>query len=153
MYLVYRNGWENTTYGKIIIPSISKLKYKWYLKINKSDDGHIIIGISSNTKNKKKRFYYDKTGNDYSYWAWKGEILDSKKVYLWKKYGIKCRTNDTIDMELDMNKKQLIYYINGIYQGIAFKDIKYGNNINYRFVITLYYKDSTVSIIKCTITS
>ena len=62
-----------------------------------------------------------------------------------KSYGAK---GSILTMELNLNSKELIFYIDNICYGPAVKNIKTGDNIQYKLAITLYREDLTIKIIK-----
>lgn len=102
-----------------------------------------MIGICSNWTNKNSRFFME-NGN-IAYWGDSGLILTSTKD---KDYGSKFDTNNIIEMELNLIKKILIFYVNGVSQGIAINNLLINNSINYRLAITMFSPKCSVSIIK-----
>ena len=128
-------NWTNTTYGKLEIDSISNCICRWYLKFNKAQKGEIAIGISSSITKVKGQFYYDQLSINYAFWCFTGKIINplssSSSRQQWKRYGISrisCKTGDHIDIELNLYKKKIIFYVNGKNQGVAFNRIKIGEN-------------------------
>ena len=59
-------------------------------------------------------------------------------------YGIKCKTGDIVEMILDLSKRQLMYNVNGVSQGIAFKDI---DKCSYIACINLEHADTAIELL------
>lgn len=139
---------ENMIYGKLIIASMDKCVYKWFLKFHKNmpelfglhaapwtteyvASGEHIYYECMPTGNKKlndrHRDWHDKT-----YFDWPYSI------------------DDIFCLELDLKKKCISFYINDKDLGPAFKEIDIGPDIQYRFCVSFGDCDESVSIVKVT---
>ncbi len=100
-------------------------------KMNHKIDVNSSIGWSNN----KGKCYGFKTGY--------GQLTvgDSEKE---RKYGKKCKTNDTIEMRLDLNKRVIEYALNGQSLGIAFTNIE---QTSYRAVVTMYLNGEKLELL------
>ena len=54
--------------------------------------------------------------------------------------------NDEIIMELNLNTKNISFYKNKKYLGIACKNIETGDNINYRLAVAMYDANDSVKL-------
>ena len=119
------DDYENTSYGLMQISSTENIECEWTFKISRrpkeksisqiDDRWGISIGISSN----------DESDVDFAAYG--------------KNYG----DGDVIQMILKMKKKEIDFFKNGRYQGVAFKNIATGKKINYRLAISM---DNDLSI-------
>ena len=57
------------------------------------------------------------------------------------------KTNMRVKMELNLEKAELIFFIDDKPDPIIIKDIKKGDDLKYRMFISMYYKDDFVEII------
>ena len=153
----FENG---VSYGINQISTTNNTKiYTWTVKINKLYEfdslhkGHfkhfetLGIGLSSNInliniagRCRQYLFLNDGTINRYP------PDPDDINVYFYK-YGDLMRENDIITMELNLNTSQITYFINGINKGVAYKNIIKGENIKYRFMVTMGFYHNEVEII------
>eukprot|EP01084_Bolivina_argentea_P120790 214139_1 len=147
---------ENTNVGKYGGDKTAFLKhmvsdgiYKWSFKIeNMLQPGKwndFIIGIYSTDLNfdkvREQSFCYE---SGIAFVASKGQIFTAPCNYDAKRdYGVKCKNNDVIDMELNMNKLQLKFIINGTDYEKAY-DLKSGK---YKAAVYLYKTNSALRII------
>ena len=63
-----------------------------------------------------------------------------------QRYCSGINTNDIIQMEVDINKGSLKYYINNEDQGICFDSISFKDNEVYHMAVTLSASDQIVKI-------
>ena len=102
-----------------------------------------MVGISSNISNVKKRFFCDRSDGNYAYWGDQGSIYSKSKS---KTYGKRYGTGDTLIVELDLTEKQLKFYVNDEYQGIAVKHLPSKSNLDYRLAVTMYREGHQISM-------
>eukprot|EP01084_Bolivina_argentea_P114844 204375_1 len=144
-----------TCYGAMKIPSLNhRTRYHWKFKINKRTDS-MAIGIDE-TKSKWKNTNFlrnqSKEEATYSY----GLYHDGKKAQ-WNVHGftyskhqkaLKYKTNDIVDMILNLNDNTLSYSINGGKKYKVFSKILTGGNIEYYMAIYVYYKGDSISLLE-----
>ena len=90
----------------------------------------------------------DLTNNSFSYDGYRGNKRnDSESI----QYGVKLNNDDILTCEFDMNKGNLIYYVNGKSYGIAFDNIKKSiKNGEYCFGVSLLDESDCVQIVPTT---
>lgn len=133
-------------FGTLRIPSLNNNNiYRWDVQIIKWTPGvhgfdNAMIGVSSRTKLWKSpgtnltpycralEYAYGDTGKIMNP-AWYSRTRDR-----WSDYGDKAKENDIISVELDIGDSTVRFYVNDKDQGIAYKDIKKGEDIQYRFI-------------------
>ena len=150
----YPTGGSCSAYGHMIIPSISQYIYEWELKYN-NDGGwnYVIVEISSSADYANRGF--SDTRNEsygYGYWSPSGSKVRCKPGFYMEpsrgnRYGSKYGQGDIIKIKLNLIKKELSFFVNDKDQGIAWKDIKCNDDIQYRLAVTLTQQNSSVSII------
>eukprot|EP00483_Globobulimina_turgida_P004507 UN04516 len=111
------HDWGNA-FGRIGMEASSKNKYKWKLTCKQRSHWNMFIGIQSN-----RNVDADCYGIDYGYSGGRG-----RKYHLGKfeKYGILWGAGDVIEMRVDFEKQEMGYSVNGIDQGIAFRNLQLG---------------------------
>eukprot|EP00483_Globobulimina_turgida_P006871 UN06883 len=95
----------------------SKKKYEWKLTCKERSGGcDMWIGIQSN-----RNVDADYDGIDYGY-----DGSSGNKFHLGKReeYGIRWVAGDVIEMRVDFEKQEMGYSVNGIDQGIAFRNLQ-----------------------------
>ena len=144
------NRYLNTSFGKTKILSMESKIYRWEIKIHKGSR-FVTIGISSNYDHRDKHFVktISSVSDKHIYYAYNGyggikADVDEGIVVYSKAAG---HVRDIIELELDLIEKKITFYKNGISQGVAFTDIKVGDDIVYRLSVSLGGKDNKVSII------
>eukprot|EP01084_Bolivina_argentea_P260849 440639_1 len=129
-------------YGSMKIRSTIKNKYVWKFII-KNERATMHIGITQ-TINKNasawpKSYSYGMSRNPVK----RDYVINNSKT---ESYGTKWKTGDTIWMIADFNRKEISFNVNGINQGVAFRNIVVGPTY-YLFVeIDTYFKDESVTI-------
>ena len=144
-------GYDNTNYGFTTIHSLDIGVFRWKLKIGDSSSDKITVGISSNNERNENFTAWrdDDTYHNYSHYGYNGYLGYKTSTDGVTKYGRHFKGGVVIDMELDLNQKQLTFYNNGVNQGIAF-NIKTDLNINYRLAVSLGDYKNTVTILDFT---
>ncbi len=92
-----------------------------------------------------KPFYKCNIFDNYGYNVFNGYKISQNRF---EKYCIQSKTNDIIDMELNMKNETLIYYINGESQNIAFENIKKGKDISYQMAVSVQKHQDSLSLQK-----
>ena len=125
---------------------VSKGTFRWKFKIvhivEPGQWNDFIIGIINANRNLKyvsTGFYCDSNGHGYD--AGKGRLWNPS--YDVTTYGIACKGNDIIEMELNMNELYLKYIINGKDYGKAF-DVEPGK---YKAAVYLYKTGDKLRIV------
>ena len=152
------NGWCNSSYSSAI-SSLSNKCVKWDVLIQnqgwKPDNdnlnkkgSYISLGISSGVT-VGMQFVHGK-GYKYGYAGWCRKKLN--RVHKWivpytdKFYG----EGDIVSIELDLRNQKITFYVNYITQGIAYKSIQRGKDIEYRLAVSMYGKGAKIEIIDYT---
>ena len=136
-----------TTYlTKIVTEGI----HRWKFKIIECLESPPEIGLIKIPSNEEKSYapnlnqYFVKGGIGYAYITSTGRISNPISGYSGKKYGVKCKNNDIIDMHLDLEKYELRYYVNNKDQGKAY-DVD--EEIRYKAAITMDDVGSKIQLI------
>eukprot|EP01084_Bolivina_argentea_P299262 515825_1 len=147
-------SYSNCSYGLIEISSNDNIKCQWDLKINKKkthphypSGGFIIMGINSS-----KQANPDKDCRiiDANYYVCSSGVgLNEYQSRIWYPYGKMWVENDKVSLCLDLKSKQIRFLTNDNDQGVAFNNIKTGNDIKYRLCVSLYAQ-SIVEIVNFT---
>eukprot|EP01084_Bolivina_argentea_P158783 276588_1 len=108
-------GNYGNAFGRIGMAASSKNKYKWKLTCMQRS-AWMFIGIQSN-----RNVNADGNNIDYGY-----DGSDGSKCHLGKceKYGIEWGAADVIEMRVDFERQEMGYSVNGIDQGIAFRNLQ-----------------------------
>eukprot|EP01084_Bolivina_argentea_P153383 267449_1 len=139
----------HSVFGKYIVDSNNNNVYKWTFKVEKGGDGLMVIGIILKQSETdmiglvNKPFYVYDTFDNYGYNVFNGYKISQNVL---EKYSIKSKSDDIIDMELDMKNQTLVYYVNGKCQSVAFNDIKKGNDISYQMAISVQQNQDSLSL-------
>ena len=136
---IYSKFKRNTVYGNIGITNKYNCIYSWTLKILQSDIYDILIGIDASNRKyvavgfafgKKDEYHYALSHKGRKY-VYNGEF--SKR---YGKFG-RCQVGDIIKMILNSKKKSLSYEVNDTGQGIAFDGIKFDDDTEYNFAVSM----------------
>ncbi len=124
-------------FGSIGIEAGSKNKYKYKWKLTcKERSGFVCIGIQSNR-------------NVNTHWAKIEYGYDGCFGYKWhlgkrEEYGIKWGAGDVIEMRVDFEKQEMGYSVNGIDQGIAFRNIQLEKTYYLLVCMSTRYKGESI---------
>ena len=143
--------WDSSSYGNIKIPSQNKYICEWHLILD-NDWKDLYIGLT--THNSIDGYIYDKlqTGHKYSYCPANGTLRQShwyqhgnQVTTNWAPYHRKINVSDIINLciKLDLNKRQISFYVNGVYLGIAYENIVCGDDIVYNVAAYLPHNSQT----------
>ena len=147
----------------LLTTQLDQLIYQWDLKINfltyeydncpDDEDGVTCIGISNAiTPNK---YFADDYDNFYLYdhvYESDGTKYDNSAGLpnCWWFYGINeygYKVNDIVSIHLDLHEKTVSFSINNQDQGIAYKNIKKGKDLKYKFVASVLTGGTHVQLI------
>ena len=150
--------YDNVSFGHQWIPSNTSHTYKWTIKVlengvepNNVNNG-IMIGIVSN----------EVPLNIYRAW----ECIDVQQCYFWCWGDIYFRNGDdrgilmanynkkiyfgnkgeVLTMKVNMNKQELIFYINRRYCGVAATDIVKQEGVKYKLAVVLFWPETKIQI-------
>eukprot|EP01084_Bolivina_argentea_P088854 160420_1 len=133
----------SSNFGNIWIDSISHRICLWEIKINNVNK-YFAVGISSDDSSENKRFYNNVLSSNYGYCDNGNKVC--KDVL--EDYGKSWSDGDVIGIKLDEIQKCIEFIHNGESQGIAYNNIDTSSNIKYKLAVHMYYKDSSVTIMK-----
>ena len=142
-------GYDNTCYGNLTILSQDNKSYYWKFKINKQlQSGDISIGIDQDKcKWINTSFYYQIGTMNYSYSS-NARKYNSSKV---EEYGINYKTGDIVEMALIFRSNLLFgvlaYILNGNKLGVAYSNVKRGDDIKYKMAIRTFMDSDSVSLL------
>ena len=102
------DDWDNTSFGKVRIDSISDNIYKWKLRITDDHEDsaksiYVVFGISSGSDTKQVFLWENATVYAYNVsngFKYNSADLDSSH------YGKQCKGGDTVGINLDLYKKK-----------------------------------------------
>eukprot|EP01084_Bolivina_argentea_P220808 374135_1 len=144
----HSGGW-NTSYGSIIIDGNKSIHsvYRWTFQIYNHAQGGTLIGISNSQFSKINT---DMTGSKKAsdcYYAFFPKLgTKCSHEYMSDEYGMACYSNCIkVVMILNCKKKKLKYYVDGKYQGVAFRNINF--EYKYRLAISISGLLKSVQII------
>ena len=149
-----KNGWQNTTYGKIKVLTKHGGRVRWKLKIDRYR-ATCIIGIDEGRKNLRDTFWDSSKSTHYAWEGISGFIrgtghLASRRYYIedrqWKPFSKPFRSGDIVQIELDMDRSRLRFGINNGKLKTAFKGIK-PTEIGYSLAVHLFDRRDSVSIV------
>eukprot|EP01084_Bolivina_argentea_P256880 432664_1 len=134
--LMQHAGAYNTFCNAFGVTKIKRGEKKlWKIKIHELDDCFwtstvsLAIGVIdfANIKNNMEGNFYDENHGGYAFVAGNGWLNHKSLNNCIKRYGVRCKKNDIIEMELDMTSSNctLKYDINDKDCGIAFEQIAY----------------------------
>ena len=136
---------NNIAYGSNWIPSTSECIYKWTIEIinNHSNNNGIVIGIIGKIPSdvNHKCFAEDKLGNFIPCYAnWGGWLSHNGEGVFDGDGGIEFgKPGQTVTLELDVKKGQLVHHMDGKLYGPAFKNIIQNESIKYKFAVSLFW--------------
>ena len=129
-------------FGKTTICSDKGGIYKWKFKIITTGI-NMRFGISS-SYGMERLFTRNKNSSNY---AARYAGRKESKGSLFNDYDFYIKRYDIVQMELNLDTRQLIYYINDRSLGPAYEDIDIGEDIKYKLAIHIYSKDATIKLI------
>ena len=137
-------NWKNCSFGIIEIESKSDMICQWDLNIKSRPTwyGGIIVGIASQQTLDADPCVKGEDDYRYCYANCGAKYTNGVK----KAYG-KEWSDCTLSIHLNLKLRQLSFSVNNVNQGIAFENIKKSENIKYRLMVSLFYKESFVEII------
>ena len=149
------DSWENAAFGKKWFESNTNDTIKWTIKViatGKEGACGINIGIISKEFDTNHSFYtvgdQQETHQPFYFNSNGYLVYDNGKYkgFIMPMYGYN-KSNDTLTMELNLKKAQLIYYINDKCYGVAVDNIVKNDNVKYKFVVSLYFANAKIKLI------
>lgn len=138
---------ENTSYGRVVIPSLSKVICEWDIKVNHLSDQGFRIGICSDFTLTEKCFVDDDFSSNYAL-----ECVNGYKVSKGQRasHSSRYHEHDIVTIKLNLKKRCVDFLINknSSEKGIAFENIYVGEDISYRLAISMYGNGDGVTIEK-----
>lgn len=144
------SDWRNACYGSVTIPSKSNIICEWELKISNppGETAGIVLGIAR--KEDITQYLWDtlKDKDQYVYaygnWSAKTNARDIDNVdYGDGEYHDNCK----VKIHLNMKLGQISFSIEDLNHGIAFDNIKKGDDIEYRLMVSLFFVGGKVEIL------
>eukprot|EP01083_Nonionella_stella_P044544 119905_1 len=150
----YRATTVHSVFGSTCIKANTDDIYRWKFKIVNGGNGLLVIGIVAMSAAIDRNdlvnepFYKSDAFANYGYNVFNGYTM-SQSVYT--KYGAKAKTNDIVQMELNMKQKVLTFYVNDKSQGIAFQHIPKNDAIRYQMAVSLQQDQNAIALLDFTI--
>ena len=132
---------HNTIYGKLYTTGI----VKWKINIIQSEK-HAFIGVTDD-KDYKNTYYWAKSANDVFYAIYQNPCKISAVGASWTNWGKKYKSDDSVTMELNLDKQTISYWVNDQFVGVAFDNIIIPQN-GLRLATCLYQQGDCISIDK-----
>eukprot|EP01084_Bolivina_argentea_P218600 370912_1 len=152
-----KQSYYNTAYGFNWIPSNSNSIIKWTLKVINSgaenSNTGVMIGLVANEVDMKyyRSIWRNPTADPTYFWCWSYIYHNGKPLQV--KYGghDDCsayfgHTGSEVIMELNLFRKELIFYVDGKSYGVAAQNIKKDESIKYKLAICLYWPQTKIQI-------
>ena len=141
-------NWNNTNYGKTIIPSIGNFIYEWYLKIGSLEYGYAFIGICDSKYNVLE---------DSAEWAviprylWDGNtgFMEDGKAASKSVEGLKYMTGDIISIRLNTKEGTVEFYkaLEDKEKKLSGQmDVEQGQDLSYRLAATIYWHGNYITL-------
>lgn len=144
------SSWVGINYGSETIHSLDKCVCRWRLKINKRNTEHIYIGIgTAGYENLQNiwRNYGRHPNTEYYLYSGNGDKINHEiNTILSRKYGEEYKKGDIIEVELNLSDRRVTFYKNDESQGIAFRYIKTAKDLYYKLMVTMYGKNTKVTL-------
>ena len=132
-----QNNWKNI-YGTQLFNALkNKTKVKWQIKCTNNSSGGGMIGVSGQNSYQQSFFSGANKQSGYSYYSASGTYYNQANG----SYGQGFNNGDTITLELDLINKQISYWKNNTFEGIAYQNINCNNGndgIKYRLALSGY---------------
>ena len=144
------NGWNNCSFGSIEIPSKTDLIHQWDVKVIKLRSA-FRIGVSSSTLT-NINMVNKKEGDYYVIYSDKFKWYESGNLFIWDNHLPRFDVDDIVSIYLYLRDQdgKLSVAVNGGDKFVAYRDIKRGDSISYRFMVGFYYIDDCVEIVNFT---
>lgn len=146
-----RKGYESCSFGNVSVSSLDTAVYKWNIVVNRGND--VFLGLVAcpygqrSLKPGESLWDQAEMHRVYCYWS-EGCVFQPDNDILdeWPNYGDNFGAGDTITIQLDLGQKTITFSRNNINQGDAYRNVKFGKDIEYTLAITLHHADSQVTI-------
>jgi len=138
----------NSAFGKLVVKA--KMKAKWEISIKQGDNMGVgvcnLVGGLKSAKNRK--LLTQSYTNDINGYGYMGNDGGTQRSGRYRTYGDKFKAGDKVQVTLDMKAKTLSFALNGVDQGVAFKNLPDGE---YRLAAVLSQKAQKINLAKCTL--
>lgn len=121
---------------------VEKGRHFWEFRIDQIQTGHIMIGVGSENAD-LNNFHSSTECKNLMYYCWNGRKYHGMNH---SSYGSQSKQKDIVGLLLDMDKKLLEFYKNGISQGIAFTKEDFNQTI-YFPIVSLFDLNDQITII------
>ena len=141
-------GYSHSSFGKTKIDSLSDGIYEWKLKIVEEIRHGVgsrisaILGVST-CDDTTSAFWKDDKKLSYSYNGY-GQKYSHCNI---TNYATGYKSGDTVGIILNLWNKQVSFSVNEKSQGVAFKNISYGADIQYRLSVSFASADMSIEIV------
>ena len=145
-------GWLNTSYGKVVVSSISQTIVTWKLKINQSKySGNFCIGIASNAKCVNDDIVFDEDSYIYIFGANGCRLnndLDTPIIVDYTDAADRFRydSGDIVTIKVNFKDASISFGANDKL-AVAFKKIAMNADISYRLAVSIRNPSDSVSIV------
>merc|ERR1719474_1256773 len=138
----------NSSFGHIVVRQ--KMKARWELSVKHGDNiGIGICNVNGELKTtKNKKLLTQSFTNDIGGYGYMGNDGGVQRSGRYKKYGEQFKAGDKVTVELDTNSKTLSFALNGVDQGVAFKNLPSGD---YRLAASFFERTQKVVLLKTTV--
>ena len=140
-------GYNNTTYCKQWIPSVSNMIITWKFKVE-TYTGTILLGIAGNIDEFQNDDFTD-YGNDTApvyalsnNGVWESTKSDTTKFKSWA-----FSDNDEMTFILNLKDGNISFQVNNDKKQMIWSNIKMGQEIKYKFAIVLFKEYTKISLI------
>eukprot|EP01084_Bolivina_argentea_P258825 436508_1 len=141
----------NSAYGNFVIDATKTevTEYIWHIKLINVTAGYAYVGIDSSNKQYINSRFTDPMQNGSVFYGFRSDgYIDwnDKRGCSWRRYGSKCTNNDTITMIVNINYKNITFYVNEEDLGVAVANIEVDKI--YNLGVNLYSVGQSVQILK-----
>ena len=143
---IQKTEWSTVSmYGNIIIPSTRSGIYYWSFKVLQVEV-NLTFGITSDIEHSfESSFWSDENHSNYGAMYSGHKVSKANPEFNYSFDDL--NNNDIVKMELDLNKKELSYWVNDKYIGPAYTDIDVGEDIKYKMAVDMMRQDTKVQFI------
>ena len=137
------DGCYGNAFGNVVVDSLRQIILKWTIKVFQTipkctsfnNVQAMGLGVSGDKPSDNlQSFYSPLSANTFFYG--RGRARSGTEICVNNaNVGWKWRTDDIVDIKLDLKARNIEYFVNGESKGIVFKNIPIGENIKYGFMI------------------
>ena len=145
------HNFYSTTYGKQWINSLSNAVVTWKIKITNKipSNSPMIIGVTSRDDRQNGDFSDASVKHQTMYAFASNGSWSTANGYtnqIWREY-MEFTQNDIITFILDLKVRAILFKVNEEEPNVIMKDIKTGENLQYKFAVVLHNKDDSIQLI------